>query len=88
MLAFWGLWIVAALAGLQAASSAFVTYATGDYRPILIRGIWMSVLALIALNGTTLAARSWKGRVPGIVGMLPVLLVLREILERLAASTK
>jgi hypothetical protein len=79
----WAFWAVGIVAGLQAAYAAFVTFATKDHRPILIGGVWASAVALIAMHSVTLAAKGWKGRLPGIAGALLVVYVLGEILRRL-----
>jgi hypothetical protein len=82
----WAFWSVAIVAGLGATYAATVTLASSDYRPLLIGGVWASAVALLALHGTTLTARGWKGRVPGIVAVPCVLYVLSEILRRLSAK--
>jgi hypothetical protein len=77
--------IAGAAAGLSAVGAAFVTFATNDYRPILIRGVWSCAEALLALHGSSLLARGWKARVAALVLALAVFVPLRVILRRLAA---
>lgn len=79
----WAFWAVGVVAGLSAASAAYLTYATNDYRPILIRGVWESAGALVAFHFASFAANGWKGRLPGVIGVLLVLYVLSDILRRL-----
>ena len=81
----WLSWITSVVAGLGVASAAYVTYATSDYRPILIAGVWQSVVALLALHGASLLARGWKARIPVAIVALLILSVLRVILSRLSA---
>jgi len=80
LLAFWA---VGVIAGLKAASAAYLTYATNDYRPILIRGVWACAVAFSAFHFAALSAKGWAGRLPGFVGALVVLYVLSQILHRL-----
>jgi hypothetical protein len=75
----------ATVAGLQAAANAYITYATGEYRPILIHGLWSGAIALLALHGVGLATRGWKGKVLGAVGAVLVTSIMAELIERLAA---
>jgi len=79
------LWLGAVLAGSEALFRAYATYATNDYRPILVRGVWLCGVALIALHGATALSRTWKGRVPGIIAALLLLSVMGVLLKRLAA---
>jgi len=81
-------WVVAIVAELGAVYSAYVTHATNGYVPLLIGGVWASVVALIALHCVTLVARGWKGRIQGGVAVLGVLYVLGTILLRLSALAK
>jgi len=85
LLAIWALWLFGTYAGGAAAFMAYATYATADYRPILIRGVWMSGVALNALHAATMLSKTWKGRIPAVIGALLVLSVLGELLRRLSA---
>ena len=78
-------WAIAVWAGFVAASAAYVTFATNDYRPILIRGAWMGAIALVALHASALTAKGWKARSISVAGAILILVVLAEILGRLAA---
>lgn len=82
-LLLWGFWAVGVLFGLEAAAAGYVTHATNDLRPIWIRAVWECAVALVALHFASLAAKGWKGRLPGVVGTLLVLYVLSETLQRL-----
>jgi hypothetical protein len=79
-------WIVAILAGLEATAAQYVTYITDDYGPILVRGVWMCLVALVSLFGAALAVKTWKARVPSVAGALLILFLLRGLLERLAPT--
>jgi len=85
------LWIfcfLGALAAVEGYLTTQLTYATADYRPIFIRGVWSCAFAFLAFHATALLARSWRTRIPGIVGVLLALAALREILGRLAVLPK
>jgi|GEM_PF-5597312 len=84
----WSLSVLGAIAGLSAVGDAHLTYATDDYRPILIRGVWYCAFAFLAFHGTALAARGWKGRIAGVIASLLVLFVLSELLGRLTALSR
>lgn len=70
---------------LDATASAYVTYATADYRPMLIQGAWRAALALLAFQVSGVMARGWKARVVALAGALAVLVPLSGILGRLGA---
>jgi hypothetical protein len=76
--------IAGVAAGLSAVGAAYVTYATHDYRPILVRGVWSCAGALLALHGSSLLAHGWKAKVGAMVLALAVLVPLGVILARLA----
>jgi hypothetical protein len=81
---------VAALIGLagifelaEAIASGYITLATGDYRPILIRGVGQATVALFAFQTSGAMARGWKLRLANLICSLAVLIPLTQILERL-----
>jgi len=63
LLAFWA---VGVIAGLKAASAAYLTYATNDYRPILIRGVWACARSRQRLPLRPLCRqKGWAGTLAG-----------------------
>jgi len=76
--------IVGAVEGMSGAVAAYVTFATNDYRPILVRGIWHCAAALLALHGSSVLARGWKARTAALLLALAVLVPLRVILGRMS----
>lgn len=84
-LVLWSCWVVAVSCGLSATTGAYVTFATNDYRPVLVRGVWAATIGLIALHGAALAAKGWKGRSSSAAAALLNLVVLAELLRRLKA---
>jgi hypothetical protein len=79
----WGFFAVGVLFGLEAVAAGYVTHATNDLRPIWVRAAWECAVALVAFHFASLAAKGWKGRLPGVVGTLWILYVLNETLQRL-----
>ena len=76
--------VVGTVAGMQAAFHAFATFATNDYRHILVSGLWWSVAGMIAFHGVAVTARGRGTRVCAIVGWVACVAVLAEILSRLS----
>jgi hypothetical protein len=60
---------------------AFATFTTNDYRPIIASGVILSLMAL-ACFGTMIWAEGRAGVFYAIVGVLPSLLALGELLRR------
>ena len=85
VLVMWALWMWGLYTAFEATFSAYATFATNDYRPILIRGVWACGLALIAFHGTAVLSNTRKARLPGIIAAFFVLFVLGELLHRLSA---
>src|SRR5258705_12017761 len=78
LLAFWA---VVVIAGLKAASAAYLTYATNDYRPILIGGVWACTVSFSAFHFASLAAIGWLGGLPGLVWAVLWLYVVRQVVN-------
>jgi hypothetical protein len=85
VLVIWAMWTSGLYTAFEATFRAYASFATNDYRPILIRGVWACGLALTAFHGTAVLSNTWKARLPGIIAALLLLVVLGELLRRLSA---
>jgi hypothetical protein len=71
---------------MGAAASAFLTFATNDYRPILIKGLWEGIGAMVAFHGMGIASQGSVARALAVLGWLATLCAVGELLDRLTRS--
>jgi hypothetical protein len=77
--------LAGAVACIDAIEAAFFTYATNDYRAILLAGVWRATLGMIAFHGAGVLARGRATRWLAAMGWLVTAGSLAKIASRLSS---